>query len=259
MNAPTQTVATAYQWAFFRPATHDARAGFGLEPSGTRRLYHTRVASEGMSARDRDLELELGAEVACSDGQVGEVVALVADPVARTVTHLAVEQEHHPRGARLVAFDLVAAAVPGSVELSCTVDEFGRLAPFHDVEFVPYVPDPGDIGATLAWPYVALPDRVMPVVVDRVPSGEVEVRRGSRVHAKDGAIGCVDGLVVDRERNVTHVLLEVGHLWGKREVAIPIAAVEQVEADGIHVRLTKDEVAALPELGVSAAGPPDSA
>lgn len=200
------------------------------------------------------MEMDIGARVACTDGVAGEVVAIVADPVARTVTHLGVEPEHRPGLARLVNVELVSAAIPGAVELSCTLSTFQDLPAFRDVDFVPYVPDSGDVGATVAWPYVALPDRVVPLLVDRVPAGEVEVRRGDRVHARDGSIGRVEGLVVDRERHITHVLLEEGHLWGRKEVAIPIAAVEVVDEAGIHVGLAKRDVAGLPELGVARPG-----
>ena len=50
----------------------------------------------------------------------------------------------------------------------------------------------------------------------------------SAVHATDGEIGKVEGLVVEPAHgHVTHVLLQEGHLWGRKEVAIPIGAVEQ--------------------------------
>jgi hypothetical protein len=56
------------------------------------------------------------------------------------------------------------------------------------------------------------------VTYDRVPVGEVEVRRGEHVHATDGPIGQVQGLVMDpSDHHVTHVLLDEGHLWGKKE------------------------------------------
>jgi PRC-barrel domain protein len=83
------------------------------------------------------------------------------------------------------------------------------------------------------------------IIRDRVPVGDVQVRRGEHVHATDGDIGRVQGLVVDpADHHVTHVLLDEGHLWGKKEVAVPIGAVTGVE-DGVRLSLTKDEVADL--------------
>jgi PRC-barrel domain len=88
------------------------------------------------------------------------------------------------------------------------------------------------------------------VTNDCVPTGEVEVHRGDRVHATDGAIGRVQGLVVHPgDHCVTHVLLDEGHLWGQKQVAIPIGAVKDVE-DGVRLNLSKDEVRELPAVGL---------
>ena len=64
----------------------------------------------------------------------------------------------------------------------------------------------------------------------------------------DGAIGHVEGLVIDpRNHHVTHVLLQEGHLWGRKEVAIPIGAVIGA-GDGIELNLTKDQIRDLPPV-----------
>jgi sporulation protein YlmC with PRC-barrel domain len=115
----------------------------------------------------------------------------------------------------------------------------------------------------LSWPYYGLGMGTMGVSMaaygnrggglqtttsDRVPKGEVEVLRGEHVHATDGAIGRVQGLVIDpRDHHVTHVLLDEGHLWGEKKVAIPIRAVTSVD-DGVRLNLTKDEVRDLPPV-----------
>jgi sporulation protein YlmC with PRC-barrel domain len=88
------------------------------------------------------------------------------------------------------------------------------------------------------------------VTYDKVPLGEVQVRRGQHVHATDGDIGRVEGLVIDpSDHHVTHVLLQEGHLWGRKEVAIPISAVTDVD-DGIRLRITKQAVQDLPAVDV---------
>lgn len=46
---------------------------------------------------------------------------------------------------------------------------------------------------------------------------------------------------------MTHVLLQEGHLWGHREVAIPISAVTAVNV-GIQLKLTKQQVGDLPSV-----------
>ena len=110
------------------------------------------------------------------------------------------------------------------------------------------------------WPYFGLEGGADPALAlasavetkDTLPPGEIGVRRGEAVHASDGEIGRVEGLVVDSTRgHVTHVLLQEGHLWGRKQVAIPIDAVERID-DGITVTLTKHEIESLPEVGVAA-------
>ncbi len=84
-----------------------------------------------------------------------------------------------------------------------------------------------------------------------LPPGEIGVRRDEVVHASDGEIGKVEGLVIDSAQgHVTHVLLQEGHLWGKKQVAIPISAVEKIDT-GITVNLTKSEIESLPAVGVT--------
>jgi hypothetical protein len=115
----------------------------------------------------------------------------------------------------------------------------------------------------LSWPFYRRDDTVMDpdregttsqtVTVDTVPLGEAEVRRGEHVHATDGAIGQVQGLVVDPGgEHVTHVLLQEGHLWGRKQVAIPIRAVTEVDAaEGIKLNISKQDVQDLPPVGVA--------
>jgi PRC-barrel domain len=90
-----------------------------------------------------------------------------------------------------------------------------------------------------------------PIVSDSVPLGEVEVRRGDEVRASDGKIGTVQGFVIDpRNSHVTHVLLQEGHLWGRRQIAIPIGAVTRGPGV-IQLTLSKREVNDLPQIEVN--------
>jgi len=85
---------------------------------------------------------------------------------------------------------------------------------------------------------------------DSVPAGEVAIRRGEQVHATDGEIGRVQGLVIDRGScHVTHVLLQEGHLWGRKDVAVPIGSVAST-VGGIRLTIAKHEVQDLPPIDV---------
>jgi sporulation protein YlmC with PRC-barrel domain len=88
------------------------------------------------------------------------------------------------------------------------------------------------------------------VTVDSVPFGEVEIRRELTVCATDGEIGQVRGLVVEPGGHyVTHVLLQEGHTWGRKEVAIPISAVTKIGTMIVHLSITKHQVENLPARG----------
>jgi sporulation protein YlmC with PRC-barrel domain len=220
-----------------------------------------------------EVPFEIGTQVSCTDGSCGELSRVVVDPVARAITHLVVEPKHGHKPGRLVPVDL-AQTVPGGIRLNCTQAQFGQLDPADETQLRPASGWPGLTGygseQALSWRYYGLswgagtgdgtgldssagPGRghaVREVSYDSVPLGEVEVCHGDAVRATDGDIGHVDGLVIDpRNHEVTHVLLQEGHLWGRKEVAIPIKAVTSVD-DGVQVSLTKEQVGDLPPVDI---------
>jgi sporulation protein YlmC with PRC-barrel domain len=188
-----------------------------------------------------ETEFAMGAKASCVDGPGGEVTRLIIDPATATVTHLVIEPKHRTGAGRLVPLDLVDSTADG-IRLRCTVEEFGSLEPAEEMELVDSVI--GDLyGPTGA------SSPVQAVVQDIVPGGETDIERGEPVHALDGEIGRVHGCQVDpNDHRVTHVLLGEGHLWGRKEVAIPASAVIKVE-NGIWLNLTKKQVEDLPPVG----------
>ncbi|HUA46497.1 MAG TPA: PRC-barrel domain-containing protein [Solirubrobacteraceae bacterium] len=209
-------------------------------------------------------EFDIGAEVACSDGPCGVLSRVVVDPVAQAVTHLVVEPHHRRAGGHLVPIRYVASAGK-PIELTCTRAQFAEFEPAEETDFLPASSDVigYDSKDTLVLPLWSLHRggygpasmplmRSHPEVEKRpsVPFGEADVRRGERVHATDGEIGRVEGLVIEvDDHHVTHILLQEGHLWGQKRVAIPIGAATRV-GDTIRLTLTKDEVRDLPPVDV---------
>jgi len=197
----------------------------------------------------------IGAKVSCTDGPCGTVTRVVVDPVVPAVTHVVVQPPHEHILSRLVPVGL-ADATAGEVRLRCTIAEFEALDPAEDTQFVPGTTTYAAYGPEQAvfWPHAAHGGRYGGrgdlVTEDSVPVGEVQVRRNDRVHATDGEIGQVQGLVIDRDSyHVTHVLLQEGHLWGRKEVAIPISAVTKADY-GIQVSLSKQEIEDLPSVDI---------
>jgi sporulation protein YlmC with PRC-barrel domain len=218
-------------------------------------------------------QFTIGTEASCSDGAVGKLCRVIVDPIAEKVTHLVVEPEHRQAPSRLVPLDVVDAGADG-IQLRCTKAEFEKLELAEENQFIPattgyesYGYSPGQMGY---WPYYGygggmgvaglgmgggmgvgggIPAHT--VTSDTVPLGEVDVRRGDPVHATDGEIGRVQGLVIDRGScHVTHVLLQEGHLWGRKEVAIPIDSVAST-IGGIRLKIAKQQVQDLPPIEVN--------
>ena len=186
----------------------------------------------------------MGAKASCTDGFCGEVNRMIVDPVTETVTHLVIEPKHRREPARLVPLNLVDATV-GELRLRCTLAEFGRLEAAEETGLVDggY----GGMGVGGMSTPMGISNPVPTVLEDIVPSGETDVVRGEAVHALDGEIGQVEGIMIDPgDHRVTHVLLREGHLWGRKEVAIPVSAVTKIE-NGIWLNLTKKQVEDLPK------------
>ncbi len=220
------------------------------------------------SLRSGSARFSIGAEVVASDEVCGELSRVIIDPVAKALTHLVVAPKHHGGLGRLVPIELVEPDYGDQIRLSCDAAQFRALEDSEDVEVLPASSNVWGYGTgqAYAWPYYGLGMSVgmgaggmgmgltggpQPVVHDRVPVGEVQVRRGDQVHATDGWIGSVQGLVIDPgDHHVTHVLLQEGHLWGRKEVAIPIRTTSRMET-GIRVELTKDQVHDLPPVDLS--------
>jgi hypothetical protein len=219
---------------------------------------HDQASSpERTTAVAAELEFTIGARANCTDGHCGEVKRLVFDPATETVTHLVIQHGHRPEAGRLVPARL-AETTDGEIRLRCTLAEFDKFDHAEEREVAGAAGQHlgegvGVLGSGLA--YSVSGDALAPagrglldigpmppprhrrtMIEDVVPLGEDQVRPGDRVHGF---------LVNPGDDRVTHVLLQEGHLWGRKEVAIPITAVTRADI-GIELNLTKDQVGNLP-------------
>jgi hypothetical protein len=211
------------------------------------------------------MKFVIGAGAECSDGPCGEVRRVVVDPVSVSVTHIVVEPKHRQALGRLVPLELIES-MSENVHLSCTSEEFDKLEVAEEAQFLSLATgyQNYDMGEVLYHPYYVMgvggigsgmndpgSDHMsVPIVTDVLPIGEVAVRRNECVHSTDGDIGKVHGLVVgQQDHHVTHILLQEGHLWGKKMVAIPVSAVVSMDG-GIKLNLSKSEIGDLPPMDV---------
>jgi sporulation protein YlmC with PRC-barrel domain len=103
-------------------------------------------------------------------------------------------------------------------------------------------------GAYFYFPYVD-PEMTVQVPVEhkQIPPGELAVRRGTRVDATDGYVGHVDEFVVNpKNGHITHLVMREGHLWGQKDVIIPVSALGDVLGDIVFLKLDKQQIGSLP-------------
>jgi sporulation protein YlmC with PRC-barrel domain len=200
------------------------------------------------------MDIPLNATVHCADGVCGRSTYVIVNPVNEQVTHVVVREERFPHAEYLVPLDLVIESTPDTIRLRCTKKDLVLQEPFTEIEYIE-----GDLpgfhyerGDFMLWPYnVPEEDEIIPVEIERVPPGELAVRRGTHVKAADGRVGQVDEFLVDPvSEHITHLILRKGHLWGQKDVTIPISEIARVEEDAVYLKLTREQIEALPTIPV---------
>ena len=227
--------------AYSRQA-EDRSVGVGADSSGLR-------CADKEVAVAESTPFTIGVVARCADGVCGRVTQVVLNPIENEVTHLIVEPEHRQGRGRLVPVEWVRSS-GDEVDLLCTGTEFDRLEIAEQVRFLPG--SEGFFGydaeQALLWPYFG-GNTTLPATVDTLPVGEVAVQRDDEVRATDGRIGHVEGFVVDsRNHHATHLLLKEGHLFGRKEVAIPIGDVTSVGDGCIRLSISQQAVDGLPAV-----------
>ncbi len=204
------------------------------------------------------MEIPLEAQVECTDGVYGRSVYVLISPVTGKVIHLVVRKAAFPHTEFILPMNLVSETIAGTIQLCCSSSDLEKLPPFLKTRFIeskisPYAMNRGyGMGTFYYWPYVSLEGEVqVPVEEQQIPLGEIAVQRGTRVEATDGYIGHVDEFVVDAENDrITHLVMREGHLWGKKDVIIPLSALRSADDDTVFLKLDKQQIESLPTFPV---------
>ena len=200
------------------------------------------------------MDIPIDVKVHCTDGVCGRSTYVIVNPVLRKVTYVVVKERAAPHAERLVGLKWVDRTTPDLILLSCTRDRFSKMLPFVETEYrrdrLPDFRYPAD--DYVVSPYrVPVQTRTVLVKHQRIPPGELAIRRGARVRATDGRVGEVDEFLVDPEdSHITHLVLREGHLWDQEEVTIPVSEIDRIEEDTVFLKLNKRGVQALPGIPV---------
>lgn len=201
----------------------------------------------------QSLNLPLNVDVHCKDGRCGRSTHLIINPALDKVTHLIVKERQPSKLERLVPVRLVASSGMEVILLNCTREEFSKLEPFNQTDFIfgDLMHHAQDPALTMLWPYVVPKKRVIDDKFRRIPPGELAIKRGARVIALDGKVGQVNEFVVDPENGyITHLVLREGHVWGKQSVCIPLAQIDRIEENIVYLKIDKAAIAAMPKIQI---------
>lgn len=202
------------------------------------------------------ITIPLNARVMCRDGEDGKSTSIIADPVTHKVTHFVAKDNTGKE--RIVPINQVKETTADTIFLNCNLEELSKMETFYTSKYVVRSAPAYDHSVTSSGgyyhPYVVASTEVGATEVSqkRVPKGELSIERGTKVHATDGEIGKVDEFLIDPDSGeITHVILERGRILDKKEIAIPLSAVERVAGDVVYLKLDKEAIRSLPAVAVS--------
>ena len=207
------------------------------------------------------MEIPLQAQVECTDGVCGRSVYVLINPVIEKVTHLVVREDASPNTQYIVPVETISATIIDTIQLRCSKAQLEKMDPFVQTQFVEEkVPSENFVygagmygmGSYYYLPYVTSEGTAYEFVkTQQIPPGELAVRRGTRVEAKDGYVGKVDEFVVNPKNGlITHLVMREGHPWGKKDVIIPLSAMDKTLDGTMLLKLNKHDIESLPTFPV---------
>ena len=201
------------------------------------------------------MDIPINVEVLCAGKPCGRSTSLIINPINEHVTHLVVTEKTFPNIERLVPVDKILASTPSSIQLRCNSSQLSEMDTFEETDFI----EGGRLDSALpystpyeVWPYAMYDAAPIPFEHKHIPAGEVAVRRGTPVEATDGRVGKVDEFLVDPENDgITHLVLREGHLWGQKDVTIPVSEINEITEEAVYLKLDKKAIETLPMVPVS--------
>ena len=200
------------------------------------------------------MDIPINVDVLCAGELCGRSTCLIINPINTRITHLVVIENDFPYVERLVSVETILDSSPNSIQLRCNKAKLSDMEPFKETDFI----SAGQLKSTLPygapyliWPYSIYEATPMLFEYEHIPAGEVVIRRGTPVKAADGQVGKVDEFLVDPKNDIiTHLVLREGHLWGKKDVTIPVSEIDRIADDAVYLKLGKEFVATLPTVPV---------
>lgn len=209
------------------------------------------------------MEIPINAEVHCTDGVIGHSIAITFNPVTSAITHLAVKTKGFQHDEYLIPLDVVTETSHNTIQLRISKAEVTNYPPFLKHTFK-VEESAGDIAmqtenTTYYWPYAKQDapyyqthgSKISHYDVEQIPHDELAVHKGDKVHATDGHVGQVDEFLINPENShITHLVMRTGHLWGTRNVTIPVSDIYHVRENVVHLKIDKEAVSKIPSVPI---------
>ncbi len=197
------------------------------------------------------MDIPINVEVFCTDGVCGRTTRVIVRPQTEEVTEVVVKADVSPYQEVMIPISAVTESTPDSVNICYAKAELADLQLFQVTEYINVnVSSPGGGSyymASSAYPVT----QAVPLVHEAISFDELAVHQGTAVEATDGRVGQVDEFLMDPvTERITHLILREGHLWGQKDVTIPVSEIERIEEDTVYLTLDKAAVEALPSIPV---------
>jgi sporulation protein YlmC with PRC-barrel domain len=192
------------------------------------------------------MDIPINARVNCKDGQCGHVTHVVLIPTTERITHLVVSNESYPVIEFLVSIDHVVKSTSNMILLDCSNEDLSKMPVFDRVFFVPSVLSGFSGDPYMMWPYAIPEINNIRLEKEHIPADELIIHRGARVESTDGSVGRVDEFLINPENDlITHLVLREGHLWGQKDVTIPVSQIDHYHDNTVYLKLDKQAIGML--------------
>ncbi len=224
-----------------------------------------------------------GAAVLNADGErIGDVMGVAINPQDKEVTHLIVQKGFLFTTDKVLPIEFVIATSEDEIRLKEGVENLDDLPDYLEEHFLPeeradanesqrltdeaaaaaYAPGsywypPADVSWWNAGNYPVghstIPRNTevpfVPTTVENIPEGTTALEKGAKVISSDGdSVGSLEELFVDPQSGrATHMLVARG-LVTKERKAIPTWWISLVLGDEVHLSISADFVARLPDF-----------
>ena len=198
------------------------------------------------------MDITINAKVSCSDGPCGRATRVIVKPTTEAITHLVINNEFYPATEYLVPIEQVIESTHEQIKLSCNADEFSKMPIFDQIQFIPADFAGYTAGSYLMWPYFLATTSNITLELEHIPEDELDLNRGAGIQAQDGYVGRLDEFLFDPEHNnhITHIVMREGHLWGQKEVTIPVGQIDHYENNTVYLKLNKQDIEKLPSIPI---------